>query len=550
MKLHCITAALLLATQAQVHAFIGPTLGVSYVYAIVSMVVHDLVELIAHAKFKDGKTIYSIRSGRVDQAGGGVKGPTIDTGGYVPRFTVLGYDGELISELTSGDRVANGKYEHFEQPSQSQNEHVSLKISAGDVWDRGDPFCVASVAFSPDSESASAARAYGIPAELVVAMDESVPWSYSGYQNTDETPSNSCNPVTVPGVCVWLSRHLHDEYDPVSSVEIKNIRDFQARVSGTVPRFPLAKDFLIHRVSKNPLPPPGSKRDLSRSDPSSSRTDPSSSRNNYAFSGYQSAKVLCGSRGSVGPSFFSTKENLYCDMTTKTLYSPCSSNTGGESCFRVTNGTVSLINDAFGIQKRSTSEISALRLVALNAEEDHSSLSRLAKRAEAPKCVPGNRITSLNVGQVMPVNTYMQDQGNYRMAATSSGDIIVWDATKNGVIPSDIAIWKLGASSDAGLYMVELKTNGQLCSRSDQGPLVKCVGPKAAEGKPYKLTITADGYLYIKNGAQVIWTTNPRTSEPPKDVNGYPLTKTNSFRGLDSIKPGTLFKSNDGSTKM
>ena len=136
------------------------------------------------------------------------------------------------------------------------------------------------------------------------------------------------------------------------------------------------------------------------------------------------------------------------------------------------------------------------------------------------------------------------------MAATSSGDIIVWDATKNGVIPSDIAIWKLGASADAGLFMVELKTNGQLCSRSDQGPLVKCVGPKGTEGQPYKLTITADGYLYIKNGAKIVWTTNPRTTEPPKDVNGYPLTKTNSIRGLDSIKPGTLFKSNDGSTKM
>ncbi|KAF9090443.1 hypothetical protein BGX23_005972 [Mortierella sp. AD031] len=504
MKLHGITAALLLATQAfQVQAVIGPHLGVSYVYAIVTSVVHDLIELIDQAKFGHGKTVCQYRTGL------------------------------LISLVEAG----NGQFQAIEEGVQNGNEHFSVKISASGIYKKSDPICMASFAFSPDSRSASADRAYGIPAELMLSMDDSLPWSYSGYDNYENTPSNSCRSVKIPGTCVWFSLKPHDDYDPVSSLEIRNIPDFHARVSEPAPRLPPTQDFIIHRVGNN-----RKKRDLSRS-------DPSSPRNNYAFSGYQSAKVLCESRGSVGPSFFSTEENLYCDMTTKTLYPPCSSTTGGESCFRVTNGTVSVVNDAFGIHKRSISEISALRLVSLNAEEDHSSLSRLAKRAAVAPCVPGNRITSLNAGQVMPMNTYLQDQGNYRMAVVASGDIIVWDANRDAV-PSEIAIWKMGVSSDAGLFVVELKTNGQLCSRADQGPLIKCVGTKGAEGKPYKLTITADGYLYIKNGAQVVWTNNPRTTLPPKDVDGYPLTKTNSIQGLDSIEPGTLFKSNDGSTKM
>ncbi|KAG0199792.1 hypothetical protein BGX33_011384 [Mortierella sp. NVP41] len=58
------------------------------------------------------------------------------------------------------------------------------------------------------------------------------------------------------------------------------------------------------------------------------------------------------------------------------------------------------------------------------------------------------------------------------------------------------------------------------------------------------------GYLYIKNGSKVTRTNDSRAPTLPKDIDDYDLTKTNSFVSLDSINPGTIFKSTDGKTKM
>ncbi|KAF9080548.1 hypothetical protein BGX23_001984 [Mortierella sp. AD031] len=549
MKLTGLTAALLLAAQvSQVQAAaepaFGPHFGISYVYAILSTTVHDLIEFVEKQKFGNGKMVYYARTGISGIGNNNVpvsSGGSVGTSGPVPSFSVYDDMGVAIGGLFAGnlDRVGNGQYKDFAVGVNNNYNHKSLLIYASDNHNTGgpDPICLASIAIAPDPNSVSSS--YGIPAEVIVSMDDSVPWSYSGYETIENTPSNSCRSVKIAGTCVWFSAWLTDEYTPVLSVAFKNIPDLMARSKEPAPRLPESADIEIKRTSK--APPKRRKRDLSR-------PDPSSSRNNYALSGYQSAKVLCGARGSVGPSFFSTDENLYCDMTSKTLYSPCSSTTGGESCFRVTNGTVSLIHDAFGIHKRSSSEFSSLRLVSLNAEEKQAPVSRLSKRAD---CTEGKKVPFLKAGQYLEMRDFLQDEGVWRMSTLNSGDIIVYDATKNEN-PATIAVWSMGASSTPGLYRAQLKTNGQLCSRHDTGDqkLNRCVGPKGAEGLPYRLTITTAGYLYIKNGAQVVWTTDPRITAPPQDIDDYVLTKTNSFKSLDSINPGTLFKSTDGSTKM
>ncbi|KAF9083437.1 hypothetical protein BGX29_003146 [Mortierella sp. GBA35] len=214
-------------------------------------------------------------------------------------------------------------------------------------------------------------------------------------------------------------------------------------------------------------------------------------------------------------------------------------------CYRLTNGTVAIVPRQFN--KRGDLRTSSPLEIRPFAAVTPRTKQALTKRAD---CVSGVRKTALNAGESIGMNDYLAGQGSFRLVSRENGDLIVYDAAKLGENPASIAIWSLGADTDSGSYFAELKLNGQLCSRSTTGTLIKCVGNKSPENKAYQLTIDSNGYLYIKNGAQVIWTTDPRTPTVPKDIDGYVLTKTNSFQGLASINPGTLFKSTDGSTKM
>ncbi|KAF9083819.1 hypothetical protein BGX23_011095 [Mortierella sp. AD031] len=231
-------------------------------------------------------------------------------------------------------------------------------------------------------------------------------------------------------------------------------------------------------------------------------------------------------------------------MENKRLYSQCSS-VGEMGCYRLTNSTVAIVPRQFSKREelRTSSPLKVRPFAAATPRTNQA----LTKRAD---CVSGVRKTSLNAGESLGMNDYLAGSGSFRLVSRENGDLIVYDAARAGENPASIAIWSLGADADSGSYFAELKLTGQLCSRSTTGILIKCIGTKSPENKAYQLTIDDNGYLYVKNGAQVVWTTNPRIPTLPKDIDGYVLTKTNSFQGLTSIKPGTLFKSTDGSTKM
>lgn len=57
---------------------------------------------------------------------------------------------------------------------------------------------------------------------------------------------------------------------------------------------------------------------------------------NHANMGPASAKDLCESSSSHGPNYLSTKEELYCDMATHTLFSKCKS-ISETGCYRTFN---------------------------------------------------------------------------------------------------------------------------------------------------------------------------------------------------------------------
>ncbi|KAG0197912.1 hypothetical protein BGX33_000243, partial [Mortierella sp. NVP41] len=243
IKLHCLTAALLLAAQTQVQAKgLAPHFGISYVYAIATSVIHDLIDLLAASGFKKGDMVYYVRTGRNNMADGGMNVPNSDTGGIMPGFVISDHDGRIVAKHLESKlfKIGSGEYEHREVTVENHNVHKKITATTGDYSYGNDPvynFCtfpsivyilagIASIAISSDANSANGG--YGIPAGLITAMDDSLPWSYSGYDNFENAPSNSCRSVKVLGTCVWMSNYLYDDYKPIYWVQFSDIPDLQA----------------------------------------------------------------------------------------------------------------------------------------------------------------------------------------------------------------------------------------------------------------------------------------------------------------------------------
>lgn len=69
-----------------------------------------------------------------------------------------------------------------------------------------------------------------------------------------------------------------------------------------------------------------------------------------------SAKKLCDSAMSLGPDFAHTTEQMFCDMTSKTLYNFCGTGTNGTVCFDLDTKTIATANTRRGavIPKQSS----------------------------------------------------------------------------------------------------------------------------------------------------------------------------------------------------
>ncbi|KAF9134954.1 hypothetical protein BGW39_005251 [Mortierella sp. 14UC] len=537
MKLYCLTAALLLAGQAKAatEPAFGPHLGVSYVYALLSSLIHDFKEAIEGKTYDKGNVIFFAKVG-VNGIGNDGKpvssGGNSGTEGPFPSMSVWSISNTNIATVQNKlPMITSGGYRPVSGPVNDPTSHYRFSTTAWDYMTGMNAVCISSFSVMPDG--ASPTNSYSIPAEVIISMDPTVPWTYSGDDSYIQLPNNGCKSIRVPNTCIWMSQFVKPDYTPVVTFTLYDLPNYFARSKEAIARLPKPENVRIVRASKEP--PKRRKRDL----------DIDSL--DYVVSGYQSAKFLCESEGSVGPSFLSTSEDLFCHMANnyKDLYYECTS-TGDLGCYRLKNGTITLVAKS----RNNGGELivsSPFSVMPLNTDTP-APAPTLRKRAE---CVPGKALLSLKVGEVLAINDYLKaTTGGFQAVVTSTGDVLVYDSEKDEN-PATNAVWKLGGSAAEGAYTAEVKKNGQLCTRSTiDNVLVKCTGPKFAEGPAYTLTLTPNGYLYIKNGAQVVWTTDPRTTLPPQDVNGYVLTPTNSFLSLDSVNPGTLFKSTDGTTKM
>ncbi|KAF9094249.1 hypothetical protein BGX29_009602 [Mortierella sp. GBA35] len=480
MKLYGFVAALLLASQVQARgqpAF-GPHFGVSYVYAILTSVVHDILELVEHTKPDRGKVNYFVQVGF---NGIGDDGEPVSSGessgmdGPFPYIKTFSKDAQMISmNFDLRLYLDKGEFGHQEAGVLKSTPHYKLEVMPGETDFKKNAVCISIISVVPDDKSPTSA--YALTSEIIISMDPNVGWYFSGHDEYVKTPSNDCRAVRIPGTCVWFSQMIKKEYNNIGQLELNNIPEYVGRASEPVPRLPLASNFKIKYAQF---------ADVNKA----KRADPESEFD-YAVSGFQSAKFLCDTVAIV-PRQFSKREEL-----------------------------------------RTSSPLKVRPFAATTPRTNQA----LTKRAD---CVSGVRKTSLNAGESLGMNDYLAGSGSFRLVSRENGDLIVYDAARAGENPASIAIWSLGADADSGSYFAELKLTGQLCSRSTTGILIKCIGTKSPENKAYQLTIDDNGYLYVKNGAQVVWTTNPRSTTSTGRRSGSVVAATTSVTATPSVPAPT-----------
>ncbi|KAG0289905.1 hypothetical protein BGZ96_006622 [Linnemannia gamsii] len=567
MKTLHITTALLVvaATSNTVHAATAPEpafglhFGLPYVYDIVKSAAQEATRMMKkHKKYNKDNTNYFARVGTNGIGSDGTPVQSDGTSGMdgpFPLIDIFDDKGTLITS-TAGSKspyLDSGKFDHTSSEVVFAGApHYRMKVTAGDD---GAPApnaaCISSIAVSPDKKSGS--PTYALSAELIFSVDDSVPWYYSGQQSYAHIPSNDCRPVRIPGVCFWLSQFVKKDYTPVYSVEVSNIKEYNALLAAPEAKLPRPESVRITRSVRQETPKPEpapapTKRDLD---------DETLASFDYANIGADSALALCNCKNSYGPNYLSETENLYCNLETHTLFPKCKadSDTG---CYRVVNNAVSTVSKPRQSEDKDLAEIVtslflSLRVFGIHSGAGPTSETVLRKRAE---CVKGTAKAALNVGETLTATDYVasEEGGRYRLVVLgSTGDVIVYDATSGSAEPSRIAIWKLGANgSRDSSYIAEVNANGQICSRASAvgGAVLKCTGPVSAAGPIYQLTVSKLGAVYIKNGATVVWTTDPRAATTPHEIAGIALTDTNSFQSLttnDGPKPLT---STNGKTTL
>ncbi|KAK3841242.1 MAG: hypothetical protein J3R72DRAFT_475681 [Linnemannia gamsii] len=573
MKALLITTAFVLATTSTTQAVetaFGPHFGLSYVYDIVHSVTKDAVKMMTkHKNYKKAETNYFVRVGTngIGDNGTPVSTPSDGSSGMdgpFPIFEIFDATGTVITKATKRTpHLDSGEYNRMSSKIVHSAPYYRMKVTAGDD---GDPApnaaCISSIAVSPDEKSGGSAATFAIPAELIISVDSSVPWYYSGQESFAHTPSNDCLPVRIPGTCFWLSQFVKKDYTPVYSIEVENIAELVKVVNAPEAKLLEPGTIKITRSIRpeTPAPPPPATAptEAALADPASAAAPVAKRANEpndcgFAYLGSESAKFLCHSLSSVGPNFVSTSENLYCDMTTRKLYPRCKS-ADNTKCYRIANNAVSVVfskpeSDNNDLAENTADVSVTLSLRALGSSAHLYVTASLMKRAE---CVKGTSKAALSTGETLASTDYVTstEGGSFRLVVLdSTGDVIVYGASRFQQEPSSIAVWKLGASGPQGSYVADVNANGQICSRTTTGVVLKCVGPKSAAGPTYQLQVNKGGAIYIKNGETVIWTTDPYVTETPPTINGIVLTESNSFHSLDSaFGPKTLTSTNGKTT--
>lgn len=463
------------------------------------------------------------------------------------RFPWMGaFDGSgkaIVTTAALNYNIASGEYMTIDGVFFSSARHQGLKIVAReDHQTRFEPTCFSRFGVIPDSDSAT--LPYAIPAELIVGFHRKAPWYYSKFTVWEPLPYANCELVPNPGICVWMAGASRPDFDPLQTIKIPDIPKIAAFFSAGVPGSLSASDIEVVTAFEY-----GQSLPKKRSEGQHTNiTIKGNGDFGYAYIDEQSAAPLCNSGSSYGPSYLSSKEDLYCDMRTKTLYKNCKVDNSGP-CFETVNNKLKLHQRKSSLSARSLShEVDLVplkkRSVAVPLKKRSLARRALHKRDDkAPSCTESSRplyalasdsVTTLDSNQYLQSNSLA-----YRVAVTRLGMILLFKRDSADKKPSifDRTVWTSKKTSIDDQYYLTLKTNGQMCVRDSAQVLFLCVNSagNTADG-PFKLTVSDAGTMDItKKNGQLLWSSGGNViGDFPSNVDGQAVTDANA---LFSRKP-------------
>ncbi|KAG0044257.1 hypothetical protein BGZ83_010502 [Gryganskiella cystojenkinii] len=205
-----------------------------------------------------------------------------------------------------------------------------------------------------------------------------------------------------------------------------------------------------------------------------------------------SASALCASNTSYGAPFYSGAEDKYCDMTTKTLYKPCSKSLSS-TCFVFVNGTLGVVPPTLSWMS-SDLAVRNTAWLPLVSFGNITAFSKIKKR----------RLNKRSSQSITAGEALMSPNGRYMFLLQTNQVVYDTVATPMGVV------WASGsyvAGNNEG-YTVYIGSDGNVCIVSSPYSHVWCIFSVTHPTDLYTLTMQDSRVLpLIGQTTDTIWST-------------------------------------------
>ncbi|KAG0224336.1 hypothetical protein B0O80DRAFT_513943 [Mortierella sp. GBAus27b] len=418
---------------------------------------------------------------------GPISGGENSSTGIVPGVTASDSKGSKVFAWgTSNDtckqgfeRIEANGTKLFQEPLTSTAGIASIKMTARDgCAPKGEPVCVSSVVVLPSNGNNKSDPIY-LSGNLLTECD--APWYWGA--DTFQGFNDNCDRQTIREKCVWMSQ-VPQENNMVRDVQISDVPAFFQGNEGSFR--PSCNSNLRMNLLKGTKTKPGT----------ANETNPTF---DYVFhNNDDSAKVLCDSWSSYGPSFLSSKESLFCDMPTKQIFPVCNSNLT-KGCVKSDGSLLQYIGAPPWTPPSSLVRPMPLKFLGRPDENVNSTtISQTTATLDTikdPSCRPIQR-DKLSVGEKLWAGERLvSNDRNTRLVLDVGGDI----STQQGNSTTTLSVQGLQFSDVERpfTYHLELLDDGRICSTAWNTTDQHCIGQAFPKDK-YTLELYNNGFLYVK----------------------------------------------------
>ncbi|KAG0224337.1 hypothetical protein BGX31_008046 [Mortierella sp. GBA43] len=377
------------------------------------------------------------------------------------------------------ERTKVGETNLFQEPLNSTAGIASIKMSARDgCAPKGEPVCVSSVVVLPSSGNTKGDPVY-LSGNILAECGATWYWTTDSFDGFDD----NCDRQRVQERCVWMSQ-TPQEYRTLKEAEILDVPAF---LRGNERNFrPSCTSNL--RLSFLDGTKAGSS-DLLKTTPTF----------DYVFyNNRDSAKDLCFSTASYGPSFLSLKESMFCDMSTRQKFPLCDSDIA-KGCVQRDESLLTFIPGPSSPSSPSLARPMPLRFLGPSNTTGNQTNTAL-DTSKDPSCQPIQR-DAFSVGEKIWAGEHLvSNKRNARLLMDVHGEIFSQFQSDGGAS----SLTTLGFRTlderkllDRPTYYMEVLNDAKICTQVLNTNDRRCLGVSFREDN-YTAELYNNGFLYIK----------------------------------------------------